>query len=102
MFKLALEKAEEPEIKLPASSGSSKKHESSRKTSTYALLIMPKTWTGSQQTGKICKRWEYETTLPASWEICMQVKKQQLEPDMEQTPNQERSKSSLYIVTLLI
>ena len=30
------------------------------------------------------KRWEYQTTLPASWEICMQVKKQQLELDMEQ------------------
>ena len=30
------------------------------------------------------KRWEYQTTLPASWEIYMQVKKQQLEPDMEQ------------------
>ena len=29
-------------------------------------------------------RWEYQTTLPASWETCMQVKKQQLEPDMEQ------------------
>jgi len=33
---------------------------------------------------KILKRWEYQTTLPASWEICMQVKKQQLELDMEQ------------------
>ena len=33
---------------------------------------------------KILKRWEYQTTLPASWEICIQVKKQQLEPDMEQ------------------
>ena len=30
------------------------------------------------------KRWDYQTTLPASWEICMKVKKQQLEPDMEQ------------------
>ena len=30
------------------------------------------------------KRWEYQTTLPASWEICMQVKKQLLEPDMKQ------------------
>ena len=30
------------------------------------------------------KRWEYQTTLPASWETCLQVKKQQLEPDMEQ------------------
>ena len=34
--------------------------------------------------GKFLKRWEYQTTLPTSWEICMQVKKQQLEPDMEQ------------------
>ena len=42
MFKLVLEKAEEPEIKLPASVGSLKKQESSRRTSTYALLTMPK------------------------------------------------------------
>ena len=34
--------------------------------------------------GKFFKRWEYHTTLPASWEICVQVKKQQLELDMEQ------------------
>ena len=34
--------------------------------------------------GKFLKRWEYQTTWPASWDICMQVKKQQLEPDMEQ------------------
>ena len=33
--------------------------------------------------GKFWKRWEYQTTLPASWEICTQVKKQQLGPDME-------------------
>ena len=33
---------------------------------------------------KILKRWEYQTILPASWEICVQVKKQQLELDMEQ------------------
>ena len=42
MFKLDLEKAEEPEIKLPTSTGSSKKQESSRKTSTFALLTTPK------------------------------------------------------------
>ena len=42
MFKLVLEKAEEPEINLPTSAGSSKKQESSRKTSTSALLTMPK------------------------------------------------------------
>src|SRR5574340_604860 len=42
MFKLVLEKAEEPEIKLPTSAGSSRKQESSRKTSISALLTMPK------------------------------------------------------------
>ena len=36
------------------------------------------------QLSKILKRWEYQTTWPASWEICMQVRKQQLELDMEQ------------------
>ena len=41
MFKLDLEKAEEPEIKLPASVGSQKKQESSRKPSTFALLTKP-------------------------------------------------------------
>ena len=42
MFKLILEKAEEPEIKLPTSTGSPKKQESSRKTSISALLTIPK------------------------------------------------------------
>ena len=39
---------------------------------------------GSQQTEKFLNRWEYLTTWPASWEICMHIKKQQLELDMEQ------------------
>ena len=39
---------------------------------------------GPQQTGKFFKRWAYQTTWPASWEICMQVRKKQLELDMEQ------------------
>ena len=77
MFKLDLEKAEEPEIKLATSFGSLKKQESSRKTST-SLLIMPKLLTVWITTnyGKFFKRWEYQATWPASWEICMQVKKQ--------------------------
>ena len=50
MFKLVLEKAEEPEIKLPTSAGSLKKQESSRKTSIYALLTMPMSLCGSQKT----------------------------------------------------
>ena len=87
MFKLDLEQAEEPEVKLPTSVRSQKKHESSRKTSTSALLTTPKSLTVWIKTncGKFLKRWEYQTTLPASWDICMQVKKQQLESDMEQT-----------------
>ena len=78
MFKVDLEKAEEPGIKLPTSVGSSKKQESSRKTSISALLNMPKPLTVWITTtcGKFLKRWEYQTTWPASWEICMQVRKQ--------------------------
>ena len=72
MFKLDLEKAEKPEIKLPTSVGSQKKQESSRKTSTSALFTTPKPLTMWIITncGKFFKRWEYQTTLPASWEIC--------------------------------
>ena len=82
-----LDKAEEPEIKLPTVVGSLKKQESSRKISTSALLTMPKPLTVwiTTNSGKFLKRREYQTTWPASWEICMQVKKQQLELDMEQT-----------------
>ena len=86
MFKLVLEKAEETEIKLPTSAGSSKKQDSSRKTSISALLTMPKPLTMwiTINCGKFWKRWKYQTTWPASWETCMQVRKQQLELDMEQ------------------
>ena len=86
MFKLDLEKAEESEMKLPTSVGSWEKQESSRKTLTFALLTMPRPLTVwiTTNCGKFLKRWEYQTTLPASWEICVQNKKQQLELDMEQ------------------
>ena len=162
MFKLDLEKAEEPGIKLPTLVGSSKKQENSRKTSTSALLTMPKpltvwittncgnfflifkllllffyftilywfchtsTWINHGCTHvphpepsshlpphtiplghpsapapsvlypasnldwwfisiwKILKEIKHQTTVPASWEICTQVKKQHLELDMEQ------------------
>ena len=86
MFRLVLEKAEGPGIKLPTSAGSSKKQESSRKTFISALLTMPKPLTVwiTINYGKFFKRWEYQTTWPASWETYMQVRKQQLELDMEQ------------------
>ena len=59
MFKLVLEKTEEPEIKLPTFSGSSKKQQSSRKTSVSALLTMPKPLTVwiTTNCGKFFKRW---------------------------------------------
>ena len=68
-----------------AAVGSLKKQESSRKIST-ALLTMPKPLTvwAITNCGKFLKRWEYQTTWPASWEIYMQVRKQQLELNMEQ------------------
>ena len=57
-----------------------------QRKSTSALLTILKPWTVwiTTNCGKILKRWQYQTTLPAYWEICVQVKKQQLELDMEQ------------------
>ena len=57
-----------------------------QKKSTSALLTIPKSLTVwiTTNCGKFWKRWEDQTIWPASWEICMQVKKQQLELDMEQ------------------
>ena len=86
MFKLVSEKAEEPEIKLPASPVSWKKQEYSRKISISALLTMPKPLTVwiTVNCGNVWKRWEYQATWPASWETYIQVRKQQLELGMEQ------------------
>ena len=54
---------------------------------------MPSLWLcGSQQTVENSERWEYQTTWPASWEICMQVKKQQLELDMDQQTGSKSGK----------
>ena len=86
MFKLDLEKAEEPEIKLPTSAGSWKKQESSRKNIYFCFIDYAKGFDSvdHNKLWKILKRWEYQTTWPASWETCMQVRKQQLELDVEQ------------------
>ena len=85
MFKLVFEKAEEPEIKLPTSVGSSKKQESSRKISTSALLTMPKpliVWTTTNW--KILKEMGIPDQLTCLLRNLVQVRKQQLELDMEQ------------------
>ena len=105
MFKLDLERVEEPEIKLPTSIGSSKKQEfqkniyfcSSDYVKAFDSVDHNKLW-------KILKEMEYQTTWPASWETCMQVRKQQLQLDMEQQTGSKSGKeyTRLYIITLLI
>ena len=84
MFSLDLEKAEEQEIKMPISTVSSKRQERSRKNIYFCFIdyAKPFVWI-TTNCGKL-KRREYLTTVLASWEICMQVKKQQLELDMKQ------------------
>ena len=71
-----------------------KKAKEFQKTSIFALLTRPKPLTIRITTngGKFFKRWEYQTTLPASWEICMRVKKQQLELDIEQQSGSKSGK----------
>ena len=79
MFKLNLEKAEGPEILWII-----EKAREFQKNIYFCFIYYAKDWLcGSQQTVEHSSL-EYQTTLPASWEICTQVKKQQLELDMEQ------------------
>ena len=77
-----------------------KKTRESQKTSTSTLLTRTKllaVWI-TTNCGKFFKRWEYWTTLPASWVICMQVKKQQLELDMEQQTGSKLGKEYIKAV----
>ena len=85
MFKLVLEKAEEPKIKLPTSAGSSKKQEF-QKSMYFCFIDYAKVfaYVDHNKLWKILKEMEYQITWPASWEICMQVRNKQLELDMEQ------------------
>ena len=87
-YKRDLEKAEEPEIKLPPSVGSQKKQKNSRKTSTSLTMLKHLNVWITTKCGKLFKRWEeYQTTLPASWEALYEkpsFKKEQLKLDMKQ------------------
>ena len=66
-----------------ANIGSSKKAGEFQKNICFIDCAKDFVWI-TTNCGKFFKRWEYQTTSPVSWEICMQVKKQQLEPDTEQ------------------
>ena len=96
MFKLDLEKARNQR----SSIGSSKKQESSNKTYISVFLTTPKPLTVwiTAHCGKFWKRWEYQTSLPTSWEVCMQVKKQELELDMEKEPSSKSGKEYIKAV----
>ena len=80
-FKLVLEKAEEPEKKLPTSAGSSKKQESSRKTSIYAVLTMPNPY---NKLWKILQEMGIPDHLTCLLRNLYASQKQHLELEMEQ------------------
>ena len=101
MFKLDLEKAEEPEIKLPNSAGSSKKQESSRKTSTSALLTMPKPLTVWITTKFLILK-EMEIPDHLTYLLRNLYAGQEATVRTRLVPKWERSTSRLYIVTVLI
>ena len=82
MFKLDLEKAEEPEIKLPTSIEKAREYQKNIHSASLTKLKLLTMWI-TINCEKFWKRWEYQTSLPVSWETCMQVKKQQLELDTE-------------------
>ena len=82
MFKLVLDKAEEPEIKLSTSAGMEKAREF-QKNIYFCFTDYAKVFECVDH-NKLWKILKEMATWPASWEICMQVRKQQLELDMEQ------------------
>ena len=104
MFKLDLEKAEEPETKLPTSVGSPKKQESSRKTSSSALLTMPKPLTVWITTNwKILKEMEIPDHLTCLLRNLYAGQEATVRTGHGTTDwFRERSTSRLYIVILLI
>ena len=103
MCKMDFKKAEEPEVKLPTLTGSWRKQGNSRKTSASLTMLKPFTLWITANYGKIFKRWEYQTTLPVSWETCIWIKKQQkLTWNDWLVQNWERNMSRLHIVTLFV
>ena len=91
MFKLDLEKAEEPEIKLPTSAGLPKKQESSRRTSSFALLTMSKPLTVwiTINCGKFFNRWELlgaSTGVPSHDKVMRESPDGQSESELERPP----------------
>ena len=105
MYKLDLEKTEEPEIKFPTFTGSWRKQGNYRKTPTPTSLTVLKSLTMwiTIYCEKFFKRWEYQTTLPVSWETCMWVKKRKNQTwTTDRLEIGKKSMTRLYTVTLLM
>ena len=105
MFKLVLEKAEEPET-IANICWIMKKAREFQKHIYFCFIDYAKAFDflDHNKRGKFWERWEYQTTWPSSWEICMQLRNQQLDLGIEQqtVSNRKRSTLRLYTVTLLI
>ena len=99
MFKLDLEKAEGPEIKLPTSAGSSKKQEF-QKNIHFCFIDYAKTFDcmDHNKLWKILKEMGKSDHLLYLWEICMQVRRQQLELDMEQQTGSKSEKEYVKVI----
>ena len=97
MYKLDFRKAEEPEIKLPTYAGSLEKTREFQRNICFIDYAKAFVWI-TTNCGIFFKRWEYQTTLPASQELCMQDEKQQLELDMEQWNDSELGKEYIKAV----
>ena len=85
MFKLVLEKAEEPEIKIANICWIMEKAREFQKSIYFCFIDYAKAFdcVDHNKLSKFFKRWEYQTTWPASWDTYMQVRKKQLELDIE-------------------
>ena len=102
MYKLDIEKAEEPEITLPTNL---LVYRESKKNIYFCFIDYAKAFdcVDHNNCKEFLKRWESQTILPVSWETCMQVKKQKLELHIEQwTGSKWENMTRLNIVTLLM
>ena len=99
IYKLDLEKSEEPEINIHWIIKKAREFQKKTSTSVSLTMLKPLTVWITTKCGKILKRWEYQTTLPVYWETCMQDKKQQLVPEIEQTTGSKLGKEYVKAVS---
>ena len=100
IYNLDLEKLEEPEIKLPLIHWIIEKAREIQKSIYFCFSDYTKASDSvvHKNCGKFFKKWEYQATWPAYWEICIQVKKQHLELDMEQQTGSKLGKEYIKAV----